>query len=67
MLESLDNELGDYNPHEYTYEGEPASDPQLDAISIPDSDLDTDLLQDLGPKFRTLATICRPDLTEVDA
>ncbi|XP_076133441.1 cadherin-like protein 26 isoform X2 [Alosa pseudoharengus] len=64
MLETFENELGDYDPHDYAYEGEPASDAQLDAISIPDSEVDSNLLQNLHPKFRTLAHICRPDLME---
>ncbi|XP_041952833.1 cadherin-like protein 26 isoform X1 [Alosa sapidissima] len=64
MLETFENELGDYDPHVYAYEGEPASDAQLDAISIPGSEVDGNLLQNLHPKFRTLANICRPDLME---
>ncbi|PWS23061.1 hypothetical protein DKP78_15125 [Enterococcus faecium] len=62
MLENPQEELGDYDPHEYAYEGEPVADPQLDAISIPGSDSDGNFLQNLHPKFRTLASICRPDL-----
>lgn len=62
MLENPQEELGDYDPHEYAYEGEPTSDPHLDAISIPGSD--SDFLQNLHPKFRALASVCRPDLIE---
>ncbi|XP_062397734.1 cadherin-like protein 26 isoform X2 [Sardina pilchardus] len=64
MLETFENELGDYDPHEYALEGEPASEAQLDAISIPDSNFDSNQLQNLDPRFRTLANICRPDLME---
>ncbi|KAL2103635.1 hypothetical protein ACEWY4_000503 [Coilia grayii] len=65
MLESFQEELGHYDPHEYAEEGEPASDPQLDAISVPGQDFDMDLLRDLDPKFKTLASVCRPDLVEL--
>ncbi|KAJ8257182.1 hypothetical protein GJAV_G00182790 [Gymnothorax javanicus] len=53
-------ELHHYEPHVYTYEEDSVTDPQLDAISIPDSDFVPEQLQDLGPHFTDLAAICRP-------
>ncbi|KAM6977611.1 cadherin-like protein 26 [Aplochiton taeniatus] len=53
-------ELGDYAPHPYAKEGDEDTSSQLDAISIPEDPFDTGMLHDLGFKFDTLASICRP-------
>ncbi|XP_029946753.1 cadherin-like protein 26 [Salarias fasciatus] len=49
----------DYRPHFYTEEGSCASLTELDAI-VPDEDSIQDLLNDLGPRFNELASVCEP-------
>ncbi|XP_072553525.1 cadherin-like protein 26 [Salminus brasiliensis] len=61
-LQAAGEELGDYEPRCYAYEGEPMLDPQLDAISITENEFHPDLLTNLDIRFNKLATICRPDL-----
>ncbi|XP_043946192.1 cadherin-like protein 26 isoform X2 [Protopterus annectens] len=43
----------------YAYEGEPSLQFSLDDISIQRSNFNLDSLQDMGPKFKTLETICK--------
>ncbi|XP_071401045.1 cadherin-2-like isoform X2 [Centroberyx affinis] len=62
-LQAPGEELGDYAPNLYAEEGETGTDPELDAISIPEIPFDTDMVLDLGPKFNTLASVCGPDAT----
>ncbi|XP_041112661.1 cadherin-like protein 26 isoform X2 [Polyodon spathula] len=57
-LHSGQDDLLKYNPHPYADEGEEPEMLHLDAISIPDSKFSSDQLLDLGPKFKTLASIC---------
>ncbi|KAK1156199.1 cadherin-like protein 26 [Acipenser oxyrinchus oxyrinchus] len=62
-VDSLHSGRGDfleYNPHPYADEGEEPEMLPLDAISIPDSEFTPDQLLDLGPGFKTLASICKP-------
>ncbi|XP_036447382.1 cadherin-like protein 26 [Colossoma macropomum] len=63
QLQVPGEELGDYEPYCYAYEGEPMIDPQLDAISLPENDFNPDVLTNLDQRFNKLASICRPDLT----
>ncbi|KAK1898706.1 Cadherin-2 [Dissostichus eleginoides] len=51
-------ELGDYDPHNYTEEGDEKHNFDLDAISIPDTPFDPELDLDLDFRFDTLASIC---------
>ncbi|KAJ8370675.1 hypothetical protein SKAU_G00107030 [Synaphobranchus kaupii] len=62
-IQAPDQELFDYEPCVYTCEEDVVTDPQLDAISIPESDFVPDMLLELGPQFHTLATICKPTPT----
>ncbi|XP_035597168.1 cadherin-13 [Oncorhynchus keta] len=57
-LQVQGEELGDYAPHPYAEEGDLETDLQLDAISIPETLFDQDMLLYLGPRFNTLASIC---------
>ncbi|XP_046896897.1 cadherin-like protein 26 isoform X2 [Hypomesus transpacificus] len=61
-LQMQGNELGDYSPHPYAEEGDPETSSQLDAISIPESPFNTDMLLHLGPRFNTLASLCTTKL-----
>ncbi|XP_058859542.1 cadherin-like protein 26 isoform X1 [Acipenser ruthenus] len=60
-LHSGRDDLLEYNPHPYADEGEEPEMLPLDAISIPDSEFTPDQLLDLGPRFKTLASIVRAD------
>ncbi|KAF3860678.1 hypothetical protein F7725_000933 [Dissostichus mawsoni] len=51
-------ELGDYDPHNYTEEGDEKHNFDLAAISIPDTPFDPELDLDLDFRFDTLASIC---------
>ncbi|XP_015220246.2 cadherin-like protein 26 isoform X2 [Lepisosteus oculatus] len=62
LIQGNGNELHDYPPHIYADEGEPMSDPELDAISIDEQEFVSDQLNDLGPRFINLATICMSSL-----
>lgn len=59
-IQATEEDLGDYNPHLYADEGDSDTISELERISIPDDHLNLRELQDLGPKFRELADICRP-------
>lgn len=50
----------DYEPKAYTCEEDPAIDPDLDRISIAESNFAPDDLLNLGPRFQKLAAICDP-------
>ncbi|MBN3311374.1 CAD26 protein, partial [Atractosteus spatula] len=62
LIQGNGNELHDYPPHIYADEGQPMSDPELDAISIYEQEFVSDQLHDLGPRFNNLATICMSSL-----
>ncbi|KAK1899176.1 Zinc finger MYM-type protein 2 [Dissostichus eleginoides] len=57
-LSAPEEELGDYDPHNYTEEGDEKHNFDLDAISIPDTPFDPELDLDLDFRFDTLASIC---------
>ncbi|XP_064154575.1 cadherin-like protein 26 [Anguilla rostrata] len=57
-IQTPGQELFHYEPRVYTYEEDLVTDPQLDAISIPESEFAPDKLLELGPQFNYLATIC---------
>ncbi|XP_046724878.1 cadherin-like protein 26 isoform X2 [Silurus meridionalis] len=63
-LQAPEQELGDYEPHCYKYEGDPDEHPDEnpDTISIPEIDFHPDILTDLDLRFSSLAAVCRPDL-----
>ncbi|XP_066529137.1 cadherin-like protein 26 isoform X2 [Hoplias malabaricus] len=61
-LQAPGEELEDYKPHCYAYEGEPMTDTHLDAIPLPENDFHPDALSNLDLRFNKLATICSPDL-----
>ncbi|KAG7477950.1 hypothetical protein MATL_G00075020 [Megalops atlanticus] len=62
-IQAPGQELCDYDPKQYAYEGDSVSDPELDAISIDENKFDPDELLHLGPRFLKLATICNPRTT----
>ncbi|KAG7261455.1 hypothetical protein CRUP_000945, partial [Coryphaenoides rupestris] len=64
-LQGLEAELGDYAPHLYADEGHPDSSPLLDPIPLTEVPFHEDMLLELGPRFNTLASLCRPDDTSL--
>ncbi|KAM9751919.1 cadherin-like protein 26 [Menidia menidia] len=62
-LSAPGNELGDYEPHVYTEEGDSTHSFELDAISNPEMSFDLDM--DFDVSFSTLASICVPDMVGV--
>lgn len=56
-LRSLENELLDYEPHLYAVEDISVNFEDLDPIELPNNEFDPELLSDLGPAFRNLASI----------
>ncbi|KAI5612090.1 cadherin-like protein 26 isoform X1 [Silurus asotus] len=63
-LQAPEQELCDYEPHCYKYEGDPDEhhDENPDTISIPEIDFHPDILNDLDLRFSSLAAVCRPHL-----
>ncbi|KAJ8265300.1 hypothetical protein COCON_G00143990 [Conger conger] len=59
-IQERSQELFHYEPCIYSYEEDFVTDPELDSISLPESDFAPDKLMDLGPQFLNLATICNP-------
>ncbi|XP_076012973.1 cadherin-like protein 26 [Genypterus blacodes] len=59
-VEAKAEDLGDYRPHRYADEGDSDHLSELDHISIPDDQLDPRELMNLGPRFKELASICKP-------
>lgn len=64
LLQAQEQEISDYEPHRYAYEEEPDEnlDPDLDPLTIPETDLQQDILTNLDSRFSNLAAVCRPDL-----
>nr|XP_055039585.1 cadherin-like protein 26 isoform X1 [Misgurnus anguillicaudatus] len=60
-IQSLGNELLDYEPHRYAFEDNSEYFSDLDPIDLPDNDFDPEPFSDLGPAFRQLASICNPE------
>ncbi|XP_056591497.1 cadherin-like protein 26 [Triplophysa dalaica] len=56
-LRSLENELLDYEPHLYAVEDISVNFEDLDPIELPNNEFNPELLSDLGPAFRNLASI----------
>ncbi|KAA0707918.1 Cadherin-4 Retinal cadherin [Triplophysa tibetana] len=56
-LQSLENELVDYEPHLYALEDISVNFEDLDPIELPRNEFNPELLSDLGPAFRNLASI----------
>ncbi|XP_029287289.1 LOW QUALITY PROTEIN: cadherin-like protein 26, partial [Cottoperca gobio] len=61
-LQDIEDQL-DYLPHLYKDEGDSDSDSELENI-IPDEDSYQNVLNDLGPGFEQLASICKPPHTQ---
>ncbi|KAI2659281.1 Cadherin-like protein 26 [Labeo rohita] len=59
-IQLLENELLDYEPEPYALEDNSDSFVDLDPIDLPMNEFDPDLLSDLGPAFKHLASICSP-------
>lgn len=60
-LQSLENELLDYEPHLYALEDISVNFEDLDPIELPNNEFNPELLSDLGPAFRNLASVCKLD------
>ncbi|XP_068576336.1 cadherin-like protein 26 [Cebidichthys violaceus] len=58
-----EKDLPEYPPHLYADERDSDNFSELDRISIHDEDSIENALKDLGPKFKKLASICKPPHT----
>ncbi|XP_042358475.1 cadherin-like protein 26 [Plectropomus leopardus] len=59
-LQEKEADLLDYQPHTYAEEGDFDNQSELENIVIPEDDSFDKALQDLGPKFKELASMCKP-------
>ncbi|KAI1890861.1 hypothetical protein AGOR_G00157960 [Albula goreensis] len=59
-IQTLGQELCDYDPKVYADEGDVATQSELDSISMDEEEFAPDDFLNLGPRFITLATICSP-------
>lgn len=59
-IQSQENELLDYEPQLYAFEGNSENFADLDPIDLPINEFDLELISDLGPAFKPLASICNP-------
>ncbi|KAM7423271.1 hypothetical protein PAMA_011020 [Pampus argenteus] len=61
LLDEMEEDLADYQPHPYADEGDSVSISELESISIPDDEnAFMKSLTDLDIKFKKLASICKP-------
>ncbi|XP_056324351.1 cadherin-like protein 26 [Danio aesculapii] len=60
LMQSQENDLLDYEPHLYAFEDNTDKLADLDPIDLPSNEFNPDLLSDLGPAFKKLASICNP-------
>ncbi|KAM9445352.1 cadherin-like protein 26 [Clarias gariepinus] len=63
QLQTSEQELSNYEPHCYAYEGEQDEnlDDNFDTISVPETDFNLDIPTNLELRFTNLAAVCRPD------
>ncbi|KAL3059134.1 hypothetical protein OYC64_011128 [Pagothenia borchgrevinki] len=59
-LQGKEGDLLDYEPHVYAEEGDFDVPSELENIILPDKDSYQKALNNLGPKFKQLASICKP-------
>ncbi|XP_059393914.1 cadherin-like protein 26 isoform X2 [Carassius carassius] len=59
-IQCPENELLDYEPQLYATEDNSDNSVVLDPIDLPMNEFDPELLSDLGPAFKNLASICSP-------
>ncbi|KAF4107092.1 cadherin-like protein 26 [Onychostoma macrolepis] len=59
-IQCLENELLDYEPQLYALEDNSDKFVDLDPIDLPMNEFDREMLSDLGPAFKHLASICNP-------
>ncbi|XP_063766564.1 cadherin-like protein 26 isoform X2 [Eleginops maclovinus] len=59
-LQKKEGDLLEYEPQVYADEGDSDVLSELEIISLPDKDSYQKALNDLGPKFKQLASICKP-------
>ncbi|XP_052424942.1 cadherin-like protein 26 isoform X2 [Carassius gibelio] len=59
-IQCPENELLDYEPQLYANEDNSDNSVVLDPIDLPMDEFDPELLSDLGPAFKNLASICDP-------
>ncbi|AWP03303.1 putative cadherin-like protein 26 [Scophthalmus maximus] len=63
-LQETGDDLLDYQPHLYGDEGDADNLSDLDNISIPGDESYEKTIEDLGPRFTKLASICKPPQTQ---
>lgn len=63
-LQKKEVDLGDNELHIYEEEGNLDTTSDLEAISISEEESFQDTLEDLGPEFHQLASICSPTQTQ---
>lgn len=59
-IKETEDLLWDHQPQIYADEGDSDKLSELETISNPDDDAFLNTLGDLGPKFKKLASICKP-------
>ncbi|XP_051967269.1 cadherin-like protein 26 [Xyrauchen texanus] len=61
-IQFIENELPGHEPHLYAVEDDSENIVNLDPIDMPSYEFDPEMLSDLGPAFKHLASICNPDM-----
>ncbi|KAK2914709.1 hypothetical protein Q8A73_005303 [Channa argus] len=64
-LQEIEDDLLNYEPHLYEEEGDSDDPSDLDTMTIPSDDSFQIMQEDLGPKFKQLALICKTPHTEI--